>query len=246
MKAERLSKRLDQVAQMITQTSLDSIRLADIGSDHAYLPAYLALQDQIEWAIAGEVAQGPFQSAQATIDSYQLQDKIQARLGDGFEVVQVEDQINLATICGMGGSLIINILEGGYARKVLPDHLVLQANNQVPQLRRYLQGLNYQLIDEALVEEKGQIYQILQAQVSDQPQVLSDRQVFFGPFQLSQGGPIFTRYWQNELDHRLKIRQQMQGRSQASLTDQDRAKFQAIDQEITWIKEVLNDDTTSL
>lgn len=246
MKAERLSKRLDQVARMITQTSLAPIRLVDIGSDHAYLPVYLVLQDQIEWAIAGEVAQGPFQSAQATIDYYQVQDRIQARLGDGFQVVEPEDRINLATICGMGGALIQAILEGGQDRQVLPSHLILQANNQVAQLRRYLVDQGYQIQAEALVEEKGQIYQILQAQASDQPQVLSDRQIFFGPFQLSQGGPTFTRYWQNELDHRLKIRQQMQGRSQASLTDQDRAKFQAIDQEITWIKEVLDDDTTSL
>lgn len=242
MKAERLSKRLDQVAQMITQTSLDSIRLADIGSDHAYLPAYLVLQDQIEWAIAGEVAQGPFQSAQATIDYYQVQDRIQARLGDGFQVVEPEDRINLATICGMGGSLIINILEGGHARKVLPDLLVLQANNQVPQLRRYLQDLNYQLMDEALVEEKGQIYQILQAKRQDQVTLLDDRQLLFGPHQLMKQGPVFKRYWLNEQDHRQKVLDQMQGLNKETLSNKDQAKQKQLRQEIEWIEEVLQND----
>ena len=242
MKAERLSKRLDQVAQMITQTSLAPIRLVDIGSDHAYLPTNLALNDQIEWAIAGEVAQGPLQSAQATIDDYQVQDKIQARLGDGFEVVQAEDQINLATICGMGGSLIINILEGGHARKVLPDHLVLQANNQVPQLRRYLQGLNYHLIDEALVEEKGQIYQILQAKRQDQVTLLDDRQLLFGPHQLMKQGPVFKRYWLNEQDHRQKVLDQMQGLNKETLSNKDQAKQKQLRQEIEWIEEVLQND----
>lgn len=242
MNAQRLSKRLDQVAQMIIQTAQAPIRLVDIGSDHAYLPTNLALNDQIEWAIAGEVAQGPLQSAQATIDDYQVQDKIQARLGDGFEVVQVEDQINLATICGMGGSLIINILEGGHARNVLPDHLVLQANNQVPQLRRYLQGLNYQLIDEALVEEKGQIYQILQAKRQYQVVPLDDRQLLFGPHQLIKKGPVFNRYWLNELDHRHKVLDQMQGLNQATRSSKDQEKRQKLSQEIEWIEEVLQND----
>ena len=84
MNSQQLSRRLATVADLICQYGASDIRLADIGSDHAYLPCHLALNQKIQAAVAGEVVKGPYQSAQAEVQSQGLDSIIQVRLGDIF------------------------------------------------------------------------------------------------------------------------------------------------------------------
>ena len=107
MDGNKLSYRLQKVAEYVSADS----RLADIGSDHAYLPAYLALKGKINFGIAGEVVKGPFQNAQNEIKKENLQEIVDVRLADGLAAVELSDEINVVTICGMGGPLICQILE---------------------------------------------------------------------------------------------------------------------------------------
>lgn len=104
-----LSKRLEKVGEFVPEAA----RLADIGSDHAYLPVALMLKGKITFAVAGEVVQGPFDSAQKQVRKNGLEEKIIVRLADGLAAIKPEDQINAVTIAGMGGSLIKDILEAG-------------------------------------------------------------------------------------------------------------------------------------
>ena len=99
MDARQLSKRLEEVASFVP----DGARLADIGSDHAYLPAYLALNGKIAFAVAGEVVKGPFENAQHEIKKEGLEAKVKARLANGLAAIEANDQIDTVTICGMGG-----------------------------------------------------------------------------------------------------------------------------------------------
>ena len=112
MDGNKLSYRLQKVAEYVPADS----RLADIGSDHAYLPAYLALKGKINFGIAGEVVKGPFQNAQNEIKKENLQEIVDVRLADGLAAVELSDEINVVTICGMGGPLICQILEEGKAK----------------------------------------------------------------------------------------------------------------------------------
>ena len=85
--------------------------LADIGSDHAYLPIY-AIQNKIcNSAIAGEVIKGPYKAALNNVAENNLGDSIEVRLGDGLAVINHDDEIDNITICGMGGPLIAKILK---------------------------------------------------------------------------------------------------------------------------------------
>ena len=124
MKATHLSKRLNRVAEYVSIFGSSPRRLLDIGSDHAYLPVYLTLNKLIDYAVAGEIAQGPYQSALSQVSSRDLSSKIEVRLGDGFQVMRDEDNINIVTICGMGGGLIQTILGEGYQR-LQPNHLLI-------------------------------------------------------------------------------------------------------------------------
>ena len=104
-----ISKRLETVASFVPQGAV----LLDVGSDHAYLPIELVEKGHIEAAIAGEVVEGPYQSAVTNVESHGLTEKIQVRLANGLAAFEESDQVSVITIAGMGGRLIATILEDG-------------------------------------------------------------------------------------------------------------------------------------
>lgn len=197
MNAKNLSKRLARVADFVIQYGQEPIRLADIGSDHAYLPCNLVLNNKIEYAIAGEVVDGPFQSAMEEVHTLELTDKIDVRKGDGFEVISLEDNINTATICGMGGILIRDIIAKGY-HKLAPNHLmVLQANVAEGQLRKWLNQHNYEILNEDIILEHSHYYEIIVAQHRNNDPVaeLTDEDLMFGPINLTIKSVEFYDKW---------------------------------------------------
>ncbi len=107
MNEQVLSSRLMQVGKQVPLGA----RLADIGSDHAYLPIYLVLKQQIPFAIAGEVVRGPYESAKKQVAKNGLENQIIVRLADGLAAIHAEDQIDAISIAGMGGTLIRNDYE---------------------------------------------------------------------------------------------------------------------------------------
>ena len=105
MEFTKLSNRLDLVASFVPAGA----RLLDVGSDHAYLPIALLQEGKIEAAIAGEVVEGPYQSALQNVADNGLEDKIEVRLANGLAAFEPSDAISCVTIAGMGGRLIADI-----------------------------------------------------------------------------------------------------------------------------------------
>ncbi|MEK6190680.1 MAG: class I SAM-dependent methyltransferase [Carnobacterium alterfunditum] len=114
MDESQLSLRLSRAASYVEPGD----HLADIGSDHAYLPCALASKEKVAFAIAGEIVEGPFQAAQNQVKRLGLTEKISVRLGNGLEVISKEDEITAITICGMGGLLIAAILDSGLKKAI--------------------------------------------------------------------------------------------------------------------------------
>lgn len=110
----------------------------------------------------------------------QLVDRIDVRLGDGLSVIQPEDVIDNITICGMGAPLIAKILKDGQDKLSQHPRLILQSNIQTENLRQTLQQLNYEIIDEIIMEEKGHIYEIVVAEYSTELIELSSDELKFG------------------------------------------------------------------
>lgn len=242
MNASNLSPRLRQVADYLKKYGPSPLRMADIGSDHAYLPCYLALDKVIEYAVAGEVVEGPYQSALKQVTSLELDQIIQVRKGDGFEVVDPSDHLDAASICGMGGLLILEILERGRIRQVLPPLLVLQANNAVNHLRAWIQDHSYQLVDECVLEDKGRYYQVLVARQGGNGSQMSDQEILLGPYNLRAKTPAFKGLWAEEVKHRYQVVDQIKGQAQNNAEPEILAKLEKINQEIQSIEEALQDD----
>lgn len=162
MEIIQLSKRLKTVADFVKK----DLPIADIGSDHAYLPIYLIQNDIISSAIAGEVVEGPFENAKNKVNSLKIEDKISVRLGSGLNVLTTEDEIGTVTVCGMGGNLITEILLEGLNKSKLPINarLVLQPNNGEKTLRKFLKENKFKILSESIIEENNKIYEIIVAE----------------------------------------------------------------------------------
>lgn len=229
MNEYHLSKRLAQVAGCVPEGS----RLADIGSDHAYLLVNLFLEGRITFGVAGEIALGPFYSAEKLIKKHQLAPNVEARFGDGLSVIDPKDQIDVITICGMGGSLIRSILEAGQDKLAAVETLVLEPNIDEGQVRRWLVQHDYRIKDEFMIAEHHQIYAIIAAEKGTSP-ILSGKEILMGPLLLTKKDPVFHVKWNQELEHRQNILTQLKKAKQPPLE-----RIQQMEEEVCWIKEEL-------
>ena len=227
-----LSKRLHRVGEFVPEGSI----LADIGSDHAYLPAYLVLNKRIESAIAGEVVEGPFQSAKNLVAELNLTSSIQVRKGDGLDVLNLADEVDAISICGMGGTLIKDILDRGYKNNRLSGNevLLLQPNVGEKTLRTWLMEYSYIIIEEDIVRENEKTYEIIIAKKAEKIETLSEKELMFGPKLLNERNDIFKNKWCHELKQLENISKQLEKSSQ------DVSKNQTeINKKIALIKEVI-------
>ncbi|WKN28746.1 tRNA (adenine(22)-N(1))-methyltransferase TrmK [Apilactobacillus kunkeei] len=231
MDANKLSQRLKVVADFVPQNS----RVADIGSDHAYLPVYLMKQKQIEFGIASEVAKGPLDNAIQEIKAEGLSNRIDTRLADGLLSVQPEDKIDCVTIAGMGGTLIKNILENGKSHLSGDELLILQPNVGEDRLRTWLMNNQYEISDETILREDGHTYEIIVAKKTDETVKYSQQEIKFGPYLLKQHSDVFVEKWENEIERIEMVIQQM------NLAKHDKPvdKINSMKKEIEEIKEVL-------
>ena len=194
-----LSKRLQTVADLVDIGD----RVADIGTDHAYLPVNLVVTRTSDFVIASDTAKGPFANAQEVVSENQLNDLIDLRLANGLEAVNPEDEIDTIILAGMGAELIINIL----SQKNIDNYkLILQANSEVPLLREFLSESNHKIIEEKIIYEQH-FYQIIKAIPGKEN--LDTTQIKFGPILVKEKNPIFIKYWENELNRLEKICQQL-------------------------------------
>lgn len=187
-----ISKRLELVASFVPQGAV----LLDVGSDHVYLPIELVERGQIKNAIAGEVVEGPYQSAVKNIEAHGLKEKIQVRLANGLAAFEEVDQVSVITIAGMGGRLIATILEEGLEKLANVERLILQPNNREDDLRIWLQDHGFLIVAESILEEAGKFYEILVVEAGQMKLSASD--VRFGPFLSKEVSPVFVQKWQKE------------------------------------------------
>ena len=189
-----ISKRLELVASFVPQGAI----LLDVGSDHAYLPIELIEGGQIESAIAGEVVEGPYQSAVKNVEAHGLKEKIQVRLANGLAAFEEADQVSVITIAGMGGRLIARILEEGLDKLADVERLILQPNNREDDLRIWLQDHGFEIVAESILEESGKFYEILVVEAGQMKLSASD--VRFGSFLSKEVSPVFVQKWQKEAE----------------------------------------------
>lgn len=152
----KLSDRLLAIANLIDKNNT----IADIGTDHGYIPVYLLNNDIIQYAIAADINKGPLDNAKKEVRLNKLENKIDLRLGSGLTVLE-EGEVDEAIIAGMGGVLISEILETSKKVAKSLKKIILQPMQASDELRKYLCENGYEIIDETLVREDFRLYEII-------------------------------------------------------------------------------------
>lgn len=153
---KKLSQRLLHLAEMVPSGG----RLADIGTDHAYIPIFLVMEGRIPSAVAMDIGEGPLSRARINVAAHCLEAKIELRLSDGLKELHA-DEADTVLIAGMGGGLMVRILEaGGHA--IRPGlNLVLQPQSEIQEFRKYLRMHDFQILKEDMVFEDGKYYPMI-------------------------------------------------------------------------------------
>lgn len=148
-----LTPRLRMTADMVPVGA----RLADVGTDHAYLPAALILEGRIPFAIAADLRQGPLEQARATVREYGLTGKMAFRLCDGLTGIR-PDEADAVVVAGMGGETIAAILAAAPWVRDQTVPLILQPMSSMPDLRAWLQANGFRIREERLACEGKTMY----------------------------------------------------------------------------------------
>lgn len=152
----KISNRLKKCADMVSGNS----KIADIGTDHAYIPIYLLLQKKISHAIACDIGEGPLKNAEKNIKNYGLENDIEARLSDGFSNIK-ENEADEILIAGMGGNMISNILNNCPWKNKHEKRFILNPMKYEEKLHEFLFSNGYEIRNEIAVKCCGKSYLII-------------------------------------------------------------------------------------
>ncbi|QCR32912.1 tRNA (adenine(22)-N(1))-methyltransferase TrmK [Lysinibacillus sp. SGAir0095] len=199
MNAQKLSKRLETVASFVPTGAV----VADIGSDHAYLPCYLVHNGIVTKAIAGEVVKGPFESALRQVKLEGLEKNITVRLADGLKAVEESDGVDTITIAGMGGPLIVSILENDKESLKSVTRLILQPNIHAKVIREWAIRNHWAVLDEVILKEDEKIYEVLVLQRGEME--LSEQEILLGKQLMANKTNVFIEKWTKEIDNWKRI-----------------------------------------
>lgn len=188
----QLQPRLQLLADMVPE----GCQLADVGTDHGYLPVYLLQRRRIRGAVAADIGAEPLAHARRTAEAYGVTG-IDFRLCDGLRDI-APDEVDTVVIAGMGGETIIAILEGAAWTKDGAHTLLLQPMTKAADLRYWLAVNGYGFTEERLVWDKNYLYPVLRVTGGGTPQALTERQALTGV--ALDNDPLYREYLTQQAD----------------------------------------------
>ena len=250
----KLSARLLTVAGFVHQGS----SIADVGTDHGYIPVYLAQTGRIASALAMDVRPGPLERARAHIREYeawaQKQGKskentdqerkdcgsrtvcpIRTRLSDGLKELK-PGEADTVIIAGMGGELIMKILDQGRHVWDSVNHYVLSPQSDLDKVRRYLEGHGFAIEDEAMVKDEGKYYTVMSVKRGFM-EYESQAHYLYGKILIDKKDVILREYLGREMLRIEKILVSLQEKDGITDTETRAEARISRQKELSWIKE---------
>lgn len=199
-----LSKRMQAVADMVSPGS----RVCDVGCDHGYVPIYLLQSGTAPAVLAMDINQGPLAGAEEHIRKYEVEDYITLRISDGLDAYH-KGEADTLLCAGMGGRLLMNILDREPDKTADFKELVLQPQSEIPLFRKFLRERGYSLLKEDMVLEDGKFYPVMKAAKGEKQkekeaeiQMMED---MLGPLLLQQRHPVLKQFLKREISIKQEI-----------------------------------------
>ena len=194
----QLSERLNTVVSMVKPCRA----IADVGTDHGYVPVFLVRAKTVEQAVAMDVRKGPLSRAREHVREAGLSGQIELRLSDGLEKL-VPGEVSGAVIAGMGGMLMLKILEEGLDTANSMEQLILSPQSDLKLVRRWLEGHGFYLEEERLVLEEGKFYTVMRAVKGKE--ALTEEEAAYGPRLLENREPLLGKFLEKEKEKRRRV-----------------------------------------
>lgn len=199
-----ISLRLKTVASQVEKCNT----LADIGTDHAFVPIYLCGRKIIKNAIACDINKEPLERAKANISIHMMKDIIQVRQGNGLLPIK-PFEAECAIISGMGGMLILSILCEGAEIVQSLKQMVLQPQHDIPAVRRFLHEIEWKIVNEEMVFDYGKYYTIISAKKGKDLNY-SERDYIFGKLLIENRSPVLKDYIVERMEKKKNIMMSIQ------------------------------------
>lgn len=197
-----LSKRLQAVADLVTVREC----VADIGTDHAYIPIYLTEHKKVKKAFAMDVNEGPLIRAEEHVREAGLKEQIKMRRSNGLEKLS-PGEVEAVIIAGMGGGLVMRILTEGQAVVETLQECILQPQSEIAKVREFLLQNGYQIVQEEMVLDEGKYYPMMRVVPSKESEreKWDETQLRYGKLLLEMRHPILEQYLKREEQLKAEI-----------------------------------------
>ncbi len=191
----KLTPRLEAIASLIPP----GCKAADIGTDHGYLPVYLVKNNICPYAVAGDKNIKPLEKARELVRSLDMKNSVIIRLGDGLEIIEEKDEVNVIIIAGMGGKTICSILEREISKLKGIEMLILQPMVDISLVRRWIGNNGFKITNEKIAREGKHYYEIIVADIGIQEPF--DEYLFeLGPKLIENKDPLLKPYLKRKLN----------------------------------------------
>lgn len=195
----KLSERLQAVADLISP----GLNVSDVGCDHGYLSIYLMENKIAKSVIASDVRIGPLSKAADNINTYGFENQIDLRLSDGLDMIDA-GEVDSIVMSGMGGNLMMDILERGKDVVLSAKELILQPQSEIAGLRHYLKDIGFMIISESMVYEDYKYYPMMKAVKGE---MNWDREIYYiyGKVLLREQNPVLHQFLIQERDYYVNL-----------------------------------------
>lgn len=224
-----LSKRLQAVADLVGK----DLVVADVGTDHGYIPIYLIESGKCQRAFAMDVNEGPLLRAKEHIAQHCLTECIETRLSDGVKALRV-GECESVVVAGMGGALAVKIMEEGEEVFRNLKEFVLQPQSELEKVRRYLNENGFQVVVEDMVLEDGKYYPMMKV-INAVDSKYSLVELRYGRGLLNQKHPILKMFLEKEVNSRQMIIHNLKTQPGEHI----KVRVKELEQELDVIKETL-------
>lgn len=203
----KITDRLLKIASFVSEGK----RIADIGTDHGYIPVYLLNKGVIPFAILADINKGPLENARKEVRHNGLENKTDLRLGSGIEVLE-KGEVDEIIIAGMGGALIAELLEAKKEVAHSAEKLILQPMQAQDELRKYLLSNGYEIMEEVLENEDFRIYEIMTARYTGKNNTTED-EIYYevGEKLLENKNDLFVKFIEKKINTNKSILEKLEG-----------------------------------
>ena len=225
-----LSERLKAIASFIPKNSI----VADIGTDHGYLPVYLIEKGISKKVIATDISINSLEKISQLVKTKGLEERIDIRQGNGLGVLKAFE-VDTLVIAGMGGLLIKDILDNNKDIANSVVNFILQPNVASKELREYLYANSFEIVDEKLVKESGKFYEIIYAK-KGKAYIKEDLYLEIGEKLFLNRDPLLKEY----IQHKVSVAESIIAELKAVNSEKGRERYEELMEKVKAYKEVLD------